>query len=337
MSEQPVELWEQKARELLDRIPGYRGYRLKEDRRDADRRVREAVADAFAVELQRVERIARTLATARRLGEISTVERASQAIRRYIDRVRASPSGYGGLYGDRDIDGVVLDQLRLFDESLVLGADELRPAIDRLEAAAQTGEPLGVPAGAIVATVETLLSRLDTRQEVIESGQAASRGSVLAALQPAVAAVPPDAYFAAPGDAVAILGDNYLVDARIDVDGQPRSFRLLRIGKDPEEWLLVEKSRSGLLARLSPAARESGGSDAPAPALHQIGAGTGDGEVIGQEQTSGLRPVRYALLGNEQDADQVGVVLHWDGESQTFTGKRVDPLDVEVFRRSSKG
>lgn len=334
MSQRPEELWEQKARAMLDRIPGYRGYRLKDDRRDADRRVRSAVADAFAVELQRVERIGRELANARRLGEIAAVERASQAIRHFIDRVRAAPAGYGGLYGERDVDGVVLDQIRLFDESLVLGADELRPAIDRLETAVAAGQPLTAPADDIVMTMESLLARLDIRQEIVDSGQAASKASVLAALKPVAASLPPDIYFAAPGDAVSILGDDFLVDARIDVDGQPRSFRLLRINREPEEWLLVERTADGLLARVTPTTIEPGGSPLVAEDLQQIGAGTGDGEVQGSEQASGLRPVRYALLGNADDAERVGVILHWDGERQAFTGRRVEPLDVEVFRRS---
>jgi len=131
--------------DALDRVPGYRGYRLKEERRDADRRVRSAVADAYAGELARVERIGRDLANARRLGEISAVERASQAIRHYIDRVRTASAGYGGLFGDRDIDGVALDQLRLFDEGLLFGADELRPSIDDLEAAASLDSHLVPP------------------------------------------------------------------------------------------------------------------------------------------------------------------------------------------------
>ena len=96
MTERPEEIWERRIREALDRVPGYRGYRLKEERRDADRRVRAAVADAYAAELARVERIGRDLANARRLGEISAVERTSQAIRHYIDRVRSATPATAG-------------------------------------------------------------------------------------------------------------------------------------------------------------------------------------------------------------------------------------------------
>jgi hypothetical protein len=332
VTEKPEEIWERRIRDALERVPGYRGYRLKEERRDADRRVRAAVADAYAAELARVEHIGRDLANARRLGEISAVERTSQTIRHFIDRVRSATPGYGGLFGDRDIDGIALDQLRLFDESLLAGVDELRPAIDRLEADFAAGRPLAPAADEAARTIESQLVRFDTRQEVIESGQATSRDSVLAALRPMAEVIPPDVYSAQPGDAISILGDNFLVDAKIDVDGRPQSFRLFRIAREPEEWLFVSREPGGAMFRLTPVAAPERGTDIPGTDLRQIAAGAGDGEIIGERGSEGLRAVRYALLEEAEDADGFGLVLDWDGERQAFAGRRAEPLDVELFR-----
>ena len=66
---------------LLGSIPGYRGYRDKEERRDADRRVRERVAAAYAAQADRVERVARDLANQRRLKDVGPVNEFAQAIR----------------------------------------------------------------------------------------------------------------------------------------------------------------------------------------------------------------------------------------------------------------
>ena len=334
MTERPEDIWERKIRDALDRVPGYRGYRLKEERRDADRHVRAAIADAYAVELARVERIGRDLANARRLGEISTVERASQAIRHYIDRVRSATPGYGGLFGDRDIDGIALDQLRLFDESLLLGVDELQPAIDRLEADFAAGLPLGPAADTVASSVESQILRFNTRQEVIDTGQAASRDGVLAALRPIAEVIPPDVYSALPGDAISILGDDFLVDAKIDVDGRPQSFRLFRIARDPEEWLFVSRDPDGLMLRMNPVTAPDRGTSIPETHLRQSAAGTGDGEVIGERGSEGLRAVRYALLDDEEDPEGFGLILDWDGERQAFVGRRTEPVDIEIFRRT---
>ena len=334
MSERLEEVWEKRIRDALDRVPGYRGYRLKEERRDADRRVRAAVADGYAAELARVERIGRDLADARRLGEIAAVERASQAIRHYIDRVRTVTPGYGGLFGDRDIDGVALDQLRLFDEGLLLGVDELQPRVDRLEAAVAADQPLAPAASEVAETIESQLLTLDTRQQVIESGRAASRDSVLAALQPIAEVIPPDVFTAQPGDAISILGDDHLVDARIDVEGQPQAFRLFRIVRDPETWLLVGREPGFPMARMSVVDAPARGAAIAGRSLRQRSAGTGDGEIVAAQDSSGLRAVRYALLEDPGDPDDFGLILDWDGERQAFAGRRVEPLDVEVFRRA---
>jgi len=333
LTERPEEIWERRIEEALNRVPGYRGYRLKEERRDADRRVRAAVADAYAAELARVERIGRDLADARRLGEISAVERTSQSIRHYIDRVRSATPGYGGLFGDRDIDGIALDQLRLFDESLLLGIDELRPAIDRLEADFSAGQPLAPAADEAARTMETQIVRFNTRQEVIESGRATSRDGVLAALRPIAEVIPPEVYSAQAGDAISILGDNFLVDARIDVDGRPESFRVFRIAREPEEWLFVNRQPGGAIFRMTPVTPPERGAGISGTCLRQTVVGAGDGEITGEHGAEGLRAVRYALFADVEDPNQFGLVLDWEGERQAFVGQRVEPLDIELFRR----
>ncbi len=73
---------------LLDSVPGYRGYRNKEDRRDADRRVRERVAAAFAAQADRVERVGRDLANQRRLA---TSDRSTSSPVPFVTSSIASP------------------------------------------------------------------------------------------------------------------------------------------------------------------------------------------------------------------------------------------------------
>src|SRR5262245_52902806 len=79
-----------KAQGWLDRVPGYRGYRAKEDRRDADRRVRDRIAADLDGRAERVEAVARTLANQRRIAEIGPVDELAKSIRHLIDRVRTA-------------------------------------------------------------------------------------------------------------------------------------------------------------------------------------------------------------------------------------------------------
>ncbi len=211
---------------------------------------------------------------------------------------------------------------------------KLRPAIDGLETAAAAGQPLRPAADLVSRTVESQILRFDTRQEVIDTGNAASRAGVLAALQPVANVIPHAAFSAQPGDAISILGDDYLVDAKIDVDGRPHSFRLFRISREPEEWLFVSREPGGHMIRMSPVTPPERGTIIADTDLRQFAAGTGDGEVTGERGSDGLRAVRYALLEAAEDPDGFGLILDWDGARQAFVGQRTEPLDVEVFRRT---
>jgi hypothetical protein len=182
--------------------------------------------------------------------------------------------------------------------------------------------------------MELQILRLNTRRDVIETGRAASQESVLATLRPLSEIAPPDVYSARPGDAISILGDDHLIGAAIAVDGRPQSFRLFRIARDPEEWLMVSRAPDAPMLRLSPVGPPDVGMTIPGRAMRQIVAGAGDGEVTAERGPGGLRAVRYALLEDAGDPQVFGLVLDWDGERQAFVGSRTEPLDVEVFRRA---
>ena len=335
MTDDPEQELQRRAEALLDQIPGYRGYRLKEQRRDADRRVREAVAQAYETELARVERIGRDLAKARRIGDVAPIEDVSQRLRLLINRVRAETPGYGGLFSDNPIDGVALDQLRLFDESLMQGVIDLRGQVDALERASAAGGPLGEPAIAIGAETERELLRLDTRQHVVDSGRAVSTESALAALGPNTPALPaPELGGLRPGDAVSILGTDYSVDAVIAVKGRPDSFELARLSRDPEEWLLINADSARPILRVHPAQPSPETLGIAAANLAQVSAGTGDGEIVSGDSRSPLRAVRYALLRDEANPASGGVALDWDGERQSFIGEPVEAMDIELYRKA---
>jgi hypothetical protein len=109
---------------------------------------------------------------------------------------------------------------------------------------------------------------------------------------------------------------------------------VFRIAREPESWLLVGREPDSPMVRLSPVDAPAVGTALAGHSLRQSAAGTGDGEVFGERGSAGLRPVRYALLADTEDPQEFGLVLDWDGERQAFVGTRIEPLDVEVFRRA---
>jgi hypothetical protein len=109
---------------------------------------------------------------------------------------------------------------------------------------------------------------------------------------------------------------------------------VFRIDREPETWLFVGREPGAPMMRMTAIEPPAVGTALAGQNMRQLSAGTGDGEVLGEQGSSGVPAVRYAILGEAEDADEFGLVLDWDGERQAFAGTRVEPLDVEVFRRS---
>jgi hypothetical protein len=336
------ETWaERTASRLMNSIPGYTGYKDKESRRDADRVVRDRLAAALANSADRVERVATNLANARRIAEVGAVNDAAGSIRHLRDRIATASYGYGGLFSNRDIDAPVLDQIRLFDESLLSGAGEIDKAAGALEHLAEGGGDLKIGLTAIGAAVSSLSERFHGRNAVIETAIPASAeqmSKVLAVLdspeQRKAATTSPAAYELHDRDALSVLGDNFVVDARIDVESANDGFRVFRLDVAPEKWLLVPKASAGTFALLTATqAGYSGGSpvtiDEVSYALEA--SGHGSGEMIGASGQSGRRAVSYTLLRGETETSKRALVLQWGAEQQVLTGSEVKADDIEIF------
>lgn len=334
---------ERTIQRILNAIPGYSGYREKESRRDADRAVRDRLVAELSQRAERVERVAQRLADERRIRDVGAVNAYAEAIRQLANRINTATYGYGGLFGNRDVDAAVLDQIRLFDESLFAGLEEIDGGISDLEAAA--GDVIAAAADAGQRSVDALTARFELRERVVESARPASpeeMSGVLAVLQTpeerAAAQAPPAAYDLHDRDALAVLGDNFVVDARIDIESAAGNFRLFRVDVAPERWLYVSRQRGADHAMLERS--HATYAVAPSPTIGNEAfaidaSGTGSGEVIGAGGQTGRRPVAYTLLRGTSETNRRAVVLQWGAEQQIFVGNQVHPDDVEVFGKPS--
>ena len=205
------------------------------------------------------------------------------------------------------------------------------------------GDSLAAVAGQANQVVEQLTDRLDQRARIFESASPATpeqMSNVLAVLQSPEelqeARSPQPAYELHDRDALAVLGDNFVVDARIDVESANAFFRLFRVSAGPDRWLFVPRQRDQSLALLS-ASSEPYVSGPPAT----IGAdsfsvelsGHGSGEVTGAGGQTGRRPLSFSLLRGSSEPSLRAVVLQWGAEQQIFSGREVHPDDVEIFGR----
>src|SRR5436190_729235 len=98
-----------------------------------------------------------------------------------IGGLLASIPGYRG-YRDkeerRDADEAALDQLRLFDEALMSGVTDLEGPVAALEQALAANTDLATPSRDGVTATRKILSHLDLRNEVIETGRPAPKEKI---------------------------------------------------------------------------------------------------------------------------------------------------------------
>lgn len=318
---------------ILEKIPGYSGYRAKESRRDEDKQVRLELARQYDLIAQRLTDVQGELVRGQRFAEIGNVERLERSVRLFTDRLKTATYGYAGLFADRAVDERALDQLATFDRALGDGADELRASVEAISTATLSGDGLPEKIRATQGQIDTLNRRFDLRSEAINSGQAlaaATVSEVFGSATPEEAHVTTDLHF---GDAVSISGADYLVKGRMEFHSGDTAWRqyLLR-DNDTDRWLHVPSSTAEPMALLT----ATGATPADGQQLTldgatytQAGEGTGTAEVVGESGRQDNRAVTFRRYTGE--AGTLLFTYDWGAEQQTFAGRTLDPLEVKVY------
>jgi hypothetical protein len=120
-------------KKILAKIPGFKGYIERGDRRMSDKILREKITDEFETHYQRVSSLQRDLISQGELQYIDNLEASALKLRQFIDRVRTASYGYAGLFDAIKIKQDELDQVYQYDYALLELSDEVRGAVDNVE------------------------------------------------------------------------------------------------------------------------------------------------------------------------------------------------------------
>jgi hypothetical protein len=153
-------------RRIAGKIPGFSGYIDRENRRAADKLLREAIADKYEQVWKRVGQVQKDLASGMELEYLDDLESAATTLRTFIDKVRTAAYGEAGFFDAKKIKSDELQRLYEFDLALVDKVDEISTAIDAVQAAIGTDD-LSTPITALVNLTRELVSTFDHRSEVI--------------------------------------------------------------------------------------------------------------------------------------------------------------------------
>ena len=75
-------------KKLIAKIPGFKGYIARADRRSADKLLRESISDKFQVQWQRLSSIQRDLVGSGKIDVIDDIEVGAVRLRQFIDRIK---------------------------------------------------------------------------------------------------------------------------------------------------------------------------------------------------------------------------------------------------------
>jgi hypothetical protein len=146
--------------QLANAIPGFKGYREKELRRDADRLQREHLASELEQTKKVLDQIARDSTRGGSLDLINDVETARKRLDKAVAKVRYADRGYAGFFDAIKVDEQALERVYQFDLGLI--AD-----VQAVKGAAQAGGDARAALSGMIASLDALDTRMNDREQIL--------------------------------------------------------------------------------------------------------------------------------------------------------------------------
>jgi hypothetical protein len=154
---------------LLKGLPGIRGYVDKELRRDADKRVRDLIAQELEVQKQALLEVQRALLEGNGLLWLDNVDQAVQKLQILIDRIKTASYGYAGLFDPVRVREEALDALNRFDRAIAERVVDVKMAVDGLRKATNENGDIGGSIRKLIDLMAELNNLYTKRHEAILS------------------------------------------------------------------------------------------------------------------------------------------------------------------------
>ena len=153
-------------KKLASKLPGFSGYIERENRRAADKLLRESIADRYEQLWKRVGNIQKDLAAEQEMELLDDLEGATTKLRTFVDKIRTATYGHSGFFDAVKINEEELTRLYTYDLALLEQSDEIGRAVDNVETSVG-GEGLPAAVRHLVTLSRELVSTFDRRGEVI--------------------------------------------------------------------------------------------------------------------------------------------------------------------------
>lgn len=148
-------------------IPGFKGYIERQNRREADKLLRDTVARRFDEQWKRASQLQVDMVNQGMIRFVDDMERATLQLRTFIDKISTAPRGYSGLFDAVKINEKELEAIYQYDAAFFDLADQVGRALDNVEAS--LGDEAALPAAIrnLTTLARTAVQTYNRRSEVV--------------------------------------------------------------------------------------------------------------------------------------------------------------------------
>ena len=148
-------------------IPGFNGYIERQNRRDADKLLRDTVARRFREHWKRASQLQSDMVSSGMIAFVDDMEKAAIQLRTFIDKITTAPRGYSGLFDAVKINEKELEAIYQFDAAFFDLGDQVGRALDNVEAS--LGDQAALPAAIrnLVSLARMAVETYNRRSEVV--------------------------------------------------------------------------------------------------------------------------------------------------------------------------
>jgi len=154
-------------KKLMSYIPGFGGYVERQNRRDADKLLRDTVARRFEEQWKRTSQLQSDLVSSGMIAYVDDLEKAALQLRTFIDKISTAPRGYSGLFDAVKINEKELESIYQFDAAFFDLAEQVKRALDNVEASLGSEEALPAAIRNLISLARTAIETYNRRSEVV--------------------------------------------------------------------------------------------------------------------------------------------------------------------------
>jgi hypothetical protein len=154
-------------KKLAGKIPGFGGYVERQNRRAADKLLRETVANRYEELYARASSLQSDLVSSGMIAYVDDMEKAVIKIRTFIDKISRAAYGASGLFDAVKINEKELAKLYEFDNAFFDLADQTARALDTVEASLADEAALPATIRNLTTLARQAVTTFNRRGEVI--------------------------------------------------------------------------------------------------------------------------------------------------------------------------